>query len=354
MGVSTSSLPPTREELLATLEPADERLLLRNFQLLAAHDPALPGTFGAAEWFAFHAAMPPRLREATLAGLRGDDGSINLDTVVRAITLPTQAAADAALLWHDCLPTAALPEMLQACTEAAEWLAQLESTAHAGRAAEWARLRGAFDADQARGAAARASRPVSRAAFAESVVASAPLLAGARVIAATVQAAWLLDYRKLQPLPQLEQGGSALLRPADLRLLAEALPPQCRHRWRLLFSAARDGASFSRLCALTVGRAPVLLVVRDTGGAVFGGACTQPLQKAPRFFGQYTLLQANLTQTQVVVVLPLTLTLTLNLTLTLTLTLTRRVHLFPVHVAAAARHPPRERRELQLRLSQPG
>ena len=81
MGASTSSLPSTREELLATLEPADERLLLRNFQLLAAHDPALPGTFGAAEWFAFHAAMPPRLRAVSLAGLRGDDGSINLDTV---------------------------------------------------------------------------------------------------------------------------------------------------------------------------------------------------------------------------------------------------------------------------------
>ena len=286
MGASTSSLPSTREELLATLEPADERLLLRNFQLLAAHDPALPGTFGVAEWSAFHAVMPPRLRAAMWAGLRGDDGSINLDTVVHATTLPTQAAADAALLLHDCMPTASLPEMLQVCTEAAEWLAQLESTGHAGRAAEWARLRCAFDACQARCAAARVSRPVSRATFAEHVVASAPLLAGARVLAAAVQAAWLLDYRKLQPLPQLEQGESALLRPADLRLLAEALPPQCRHRWRLLFSSARDGASFSRLCALTVDRAPVLLVVRDTGGAVFGGVCTQPLQKSPRFFGE--------------------------------------------------------------------
>ena len=312
MGASTSSLPSTREELLATLEPADERLLLRNFQLLAAHEPALPGTFGMAEWSAFHAAMPPRLREAMWAGLRGDDGSINLDTVVRATTLPTQAAADAALLWHDCMPTASLPEMLQACTEAAEWLAQLESTGHAGRAAEWARLRGAFDADQARGAAVRASRPVSRAAFAERVVASAPLLAGAQVLAAAVQAAWLLDYRKLQPLPQLEQGESALLRPADLRLLAEALPPQCRHRWRLLFSSARDGASFSRLCALTVGRAPVLLVVRDTGGAVFGGVCTQPLQKSPRFFGEAHPRSLY----------GLTLTPTLTLTLTLTLALT--------------------------------
>lgn len=289
MGASTSSLPSTREELLATLQPADERLLLRNFQLLAAHDPALPGAFGAAEWSAFHAAMPPRLRAATLAGLRGEDGSINLDTVVRATTLPTQEAADAALLWHDCLPTATLPEMVEACTEAAEWLVQLGSTAHAGRAAEWARLCGAFDADQACGAAARASRPVSRAAFAERVVASAPLLAGARVIAATVQAAWLLDYRKLQPLPQLEHGESALLRAADLRLLAEALPPHCRHRWRLLFSSARDGASFSRLCAMTVGRAPVLLVVRDTGGAVFGGVCTQPLQKAPHFYGAHAM-----------------------------------------------------------------
>ena len=290
MGASTSSLPSTREELLATLPPADERLLLRNFQLLAAHDPALPGTFGAAEWSAFHAAMPPRLRAATLSGVRGEDGSIDLDTVVRATTLPTQAAAHAALLWHDCLPTATLLEMVEACTEAAEWLAQLGSTAHAAsRAAEWARLRGAFDADQARGAAARASRPVSRAAFAERVVASAPLLAGARVIAATVQAAWLLDYRKLQPLPQLEHGESALLRAADLRLLAEALPPHCRHRWRLLFSSARDGASFSRLCAMTVGRAPVLLVVRDTGGAVFGGVCTQPLQKAPHFYGAHAM-----------------------------------------------------------------
>ena len=63
----------------------------------SAHiDPALPGTFGAAEWSAFHAAMPPRLRAATLSGVRGEDGSIDLDTVVRATTLPTQAAAHAA------------------------------------------------------------------------------------------------------------------------------------------------------------------------------------------------------------------------------------------------------------------
>ena len=40
---------------------------------------------------------------------------------------------------------------------------------------------------------------------------------------------------------------------------------------------------------MTVGRAPVLLVVRDTGGAVFGGVCTQPLQKAPHFYGAHAM-----------------------------------------------------------------
>ena len=110
----------------------------------------------------------------------------------------------------------------------------------------------------------------------EEVFASIARFAGAgAALAAKVQAR-LLEFSA----PQL--GTLA-------RLLAEALPPHCRHRWRLLFSSARDGASFSRLCAMTIGRAPVLLVVRDTGGAVFGGVCTQPLQKAPHFYGAHAV-----------------------------------------------------------------
>ena len=197
MGAAQSS-PPSREELLATLDSAEERTLLRNFRLLASQDAATdPTSFGASEWAAVHAAMPPRLRGAIFRAMGGATEAIDIDAVVRTACLPMQEATAAALL----LP--ATGQVAADCTEAAAWLSRLDSTGvPAARAAEWARVRAAFES----AAPPPMSTPADRQSFAELVARNAPLLAAARVFAAAVQASWLVDHRKLQPLPSLAEG----------------------------------------------------------------------------------------------------------------------------------------------------
>ena len=98
---------------------------------------------------------------------------------------------------------------------------------------------------------------------------------------------WCVDGSALAPLPALSQP-SELLADADLRLLSAAVPPQCRKAWRLVFSTNRDGQSFSRFVSLGSApavRAASLLVVRDAGGATFGGFASEPLKVGSAFFG---------------------------------------------------------------------
>lgn len=201
MGAAQSS-PPSREELLATLDSAEERTLLRNFRLLASQDAATdPTSFGPSEWAAVHAAMPPRLRGAIFRAMGGATEAIDIDAVVRTACLPMQEATAAALLLHDSQP--ATGQVAADCTEAAAWLSRLDSTGvPAARAAEWARVRAAFES----AAPPPMSTPADRQRFAELVARNAPLLAAARVFAAAVQASWLVDHRKLQPLPSLAEG----------------------------------------------------------------------------------------------------------------------------------------------------
>ena len=40
---------------------------------------------------------------------------------------------------------------------------------------------------------------------------------------------------------------------------------------RLVFASSRDGASYASFVKLCIGRAPTLLVLKDTKGAIFGG-----------------------------------------------------------------------------------
>ena len=60
-----------------------------------------------------------------------------------------------------------------------------------------------------------------------------------------------------------------------------------RKRWRLIFTTGRDGCSFTRFVALTAKRAPCLVVVRDAGGASFGGFAAAPLNVSSHFGGDY-------------------------------------------------------------------
>ena len=71
--------------------------------------------------------------------------------------------------------------------------------------------------------------------------------ASARLLAEVACAAWLLDLRELEPLPVLTEGATRLLTSSEhVRFLAKALPAAQRRKWRLLFTTARDGLSFSR------------------------------------------------------------------------------------------------------------
>ncbi len=58
------------------------------------------------------------------------------------------------------------------------------------------------------------------------------------------------------------------------------------HReWRQLFSTVKHGQSYSSFCGKCFGRGGVLVVVKDTGGAVFGGFAGTPLTRNGDFYG---------------------------------------------------------------------
>jgi hypothetical protein len=69
------------------------------------------------------------------------------------------------------------------------------------------------------------------------------------------------------------------------------LAPDLRAEWRLLFASSRHGASFSTLAGRITGGgdaaplAPTLLLVRDKGGALFGGVAHEPWQRSGKFYG---------------------------------------------------------------------
>ena len=56
-----------------------------------------------------------------------------------------------------------------------------------------------------------------------------------------------------------------------------------------LFSSSQHGESFSTLVGRIVKQGPVLLVIRDTGGNVFGGFASQSWTISPEFTGNDTL-----------------------------------------------------------------
>uniref|UniRef100_UPI00358F63A9 MTOR-associated protein MEAK7-like n=1 Tax=Myxine glutinosa TaxID=7769 RepID=UPI00358F63A9 len=67
--------------------------------------------------------------------------------------------------------------------------------------------------------------------------------------------------------------------------LNSQLPSELRNRWRLLFSSALHGQSFSGLCSKIVDEGPSLLLLRDTDGYVFGGFASCSWELKPQFQG---------------------------------------------------------------------
>jgi hypothetical protein len=65
-----------------------------------------------------------------------------------------------------------------------------------------------------------------------------------------------------------------------------ALPERVRGAWALAYSSAQHGASFAQFShRLSAAQRPCVVLVRDKGGAVFGGFVAEPASFRPTFFG---------------------------------------------------------------------
>ena len=79
---------------------------------------------------------------------------------------------------------------------------------------------------------------------------------------------------------------SSLLSAAGLLMINSFLPAEVKGQLYPLFLSEQDGQSFSTLCKALVGSGPCLLVVRDSGGHVFGGFAAVSWQFGPQFTGE--------------------------------------------------------------------
>lgn len=93
---------------------------------------------------------------------------------------------------------------------------------------------------------------------------------------------------------------SLLLNPAALLMINSYLPTEVRGQLYPLFISVYHGQSFSTLCKGLVGSGPTVLVIRDTGGHVFGGFAAIPWQFGPQFIGNSECFLFSLHPTMVV------------------------------------------------------
>jgi hypothetical protein len=87
------------------------------------------------------------------------------------------------------------------------------------------------------------------------------------------------------PPPTLQEP-SVILDPSHLAALCGALPARFKLRkWQLVYSTSRHGTSLATLYRKASQQAPCVLVVRDSGGHVFGAFTPEAWRIAPRFYG---------------------------------------------------------------------
>ncbi|XP_072024141.1 MTOR-associated protein MEAK7-like [Amphiura filiformis] len=78
---------------------------------------------------------------------------------------------------------------------------------------------------------------------------------------------------------------STLLDLPSVLLLNQHIPHSCRGQWRYCFSSQTDGASFATMVRHISKQGPVVMIVRDTDGNVFGGFASQSWALRPNFTG---------------------------------------------------------------------
>ena len=92
-------------------------------------------------------------------------------------------------------------------------------------------------------------------------------------------------------LPPITNGpndkfSSSLLDRSTIVALNSFMPSSLRGKLHPLFSSGAHGESFSSLCSRGVNKGPTLLVVKDTGGYVFGVYAADSWKFGPQFFGE--------------------------------------------------------------------
>ncbi|XP_063237147.1 MTOR-associated protein MEAK7 [Bacillus rossius redtenbacheri] len=86
-------------------------------------------------------------------------------------------------------------------------------------------------------------------------------------------------------VPAALKGFPSVLDLSHVLFLNAALPSALQAEWRLLFSTALHGESFSKMVGHILGQGPTLLIVRDGGGHIFGGFASESWKISPNFLG---------------------------------------------------------------------
>ena len=95
----------------------------------------------------------------------------------------------------------------------------------------------------------------------------------------------LLPDLELHPKLPLTPENTVLDLP-DIAYINSFLPLNHQHKWRFLYSSNLQGESFSKLSTLILNKGPLLVIVRDQDGHVFGGYISTNLECSSQFQGK--------------------------------------------------------------------